>query len=416
MINKQSHLFSLLLFSVCFNHSARGTESARVLRPEIVIDGDQDLIDKKNALKKQADLKAQERDKRLKEVKEADVALYNESYAQAPIEVKDIVDIISSGDELASEYKHILLTGPTGSGKTILAQAIAYKLGRKCLVIEAPSLLGHYRDQAAENIRKLFKDLSEYEEKPILIIDEVNILADGYTSEHGDKKDTASQFWTLLDKFEGDRDFFLIGTSNSTKKMPHQLQGRFEGQTFIINNPSFESRKRTIEFYLKKLNATRDESCSDAYLIELCKKIENFSQRSIKALIKVSLVLFHRENPKVSPKKLSKKHLEQAYKNLMQVREKLWDFSDPTTDEERRHRESLAQNKRQYEDSKETQLRTMEFNSIFQALLAAKTAGGNSVSLATTIGSLHKALSKTFPNRKLDVSVDSRFFKDDLFK
>ena len=276
---------------------------------------------------------------------------------------------MSKGEEFASRFKNILLTGPSGSGKTTLAQAIAYKLQRKCVIVHAPTLLGHYRDQAAENILKLFKELDEAGEKPVLIIDEINALTDDHTSEHSDTKHTAMQLWTQLDKYKHDKDFLFIGTTNITKKMPHQLQSRFEGKTFLIDNPSLESRRRALDFCIQALNVQKDSTCTDEYLNELAKKTHNFSMRAMEALIDTSLLLFSVNSPNASAEKISKEYLEQAYLELAQEKEKFWDFTEQTTDEERRHRENLDQHEKHFKASQEFQLKIAEWNMLYQALM-----------------------------------------------
>ena len=163
MINKYFCFFTLIF--LCFSQEliANLTQAYFVpIHPEIVIDVEADQTHKEKALKEEAKKRFTE------SLNQQDIALFEESFTQAPIKIKALIFSMLKGEEYANRFKNILLTGPSGAGKSTLAQAIAYKLQRKCIVIHAPSLLGHYRDQAAENIRQLFKEIAEDEDKPAL--------------------------------------------------------------------------------------------------------------------------------------------------------------------------------------------------------------------------------------------------------
>ena len=247
MLNK--HFLSLFLLFLIFNQKIKAefveAKSVPIAQPQIKVGSEADQA-------------------HINSLSSQDKALFEEAFSQAPQAVKALVYALLNNEEFALRFKNILLTGPAGSGKSTLAEAIAYKLGRKYIIIHAPDLLAHYMDQAAENLREVFQQIAQDEEKPILIINEINALTDGYTSEHADTKHTAMQLWTLLDKHKNDKDFLLIATTNVTKKMPHQLQSRFEGKTFLIDNPSLESRRRAIDFCLKRLKLEKDATCTDA--------------------------------------------------------------------------------------------------------------------------------------------------------
>jgi SpoVK/Ycf46/Vps4 family AAA+-type ATPase len=280
--------------------------------------------------------------------------IFEESFSQAPAHIKALVLGRMQKAEWAMKINNILLTGP---GKTTLALAMAHKLNGKYLLVHASTLLGRYKNQTAENVKALFDQLNECKEKLVLVIDEINVLTDDHTSEHSDAKNTAAQLWTLLDTYKNNKDFFIIATTNVTNKMPHQLQTRFEGKVFSIDNPSFEARKQLIKFHIQKSGSIIDPSCDDQYLEELAKKTEAFSLRTIEALISGAHLLYVTDNPGV-PLRLSKRYLEQAYSRIVEDRKKHWNFNTQTTEEERRHKEILAQNERHAKEHKDMQFTT----------------------------------------------------------
>lgn len=411
-MNKQLFCFALIyvLFFLTSSLNATLTEaqfvSMQLSASDIQIDNQSDLAHKKNYQKCTKEQKANPLKKKdfakfeqAYALKKEEIVLFEEAFSQAPHIIQTLVKEISKGNEEASQYKMLLLTGPSGSGKSTLAKAIVYKLGRNCKVINAPSLLGHYRDQAAEELRKVFNELTQDPNKPVLVVEEINALTDDHTSEHSDTKHTAMQLWVLLDKHQTNKDFFLIGTTNITKKMPHQLQSRFKGQTFLIDNPTNESRKRAILFYLNKTQIKKDETCNEDYIEELSKKTVEFSQRDLETLIKRSLLLSAMDYPEKENRVISKKHLEQAYKDLIEENDKFWDFKEHTTDEERRHRENTILSEKQFKENQEFQIMLNEWNLIFQIILKSNEPL-SPVSVEKGITAVNNSKKLVFPDKK----------------
>lgn len=329
-------------------------------------------------------------------LKKADIALFEQSFCHAPLKLKAIVNEMLQGTETAAKFKTLLLAGPSGSGKTTLAQAIAHKLGRSCEVVHAPTLLGHFRDQAAEEVKYLFKRIAKDPKKPVLVLDEMNALTDDHTSEHSDTKHTAMQLWTRLDKYTKKKNFLLIGTTNVTQKMPHQLQTRFQGKTFVIDHPSHESCKEALQLHLK--TTPIDESCNETYLNELSKKMTDFSQRAIEVLTDNAVILAGIDSSDLSKRVLSKKHLEQAYKDLVSENDKLWDFKEHTTNDERRHRENKALSEKHFKEGQENQIRIAEWTMIFQAIMRDRET--NRIHLDKGMEAINESKKMAFPDKK----------------
>lgn len=412
MIAKQYCYAFLLLLFIFFNqnadtHFSPGSfftikEQYENINLTTESDTERELIQKQKALEKQ---KLKKKYSAVADASDENKDFYSLVFSQAPKVLKTLIEDMKNKESYALRYKYFLLSGPPGVGKTTLAQAIAFALGRKPLIISGPSLLGHYRDQAAEHIRDLFDQLHNEEEMPVLIIDEVNALTDGHTSEHADTKHTAMQLWTLLDAFSCYKDFLFIGTTNITKKMPHQLQSRFEGKTFHIDIPGFDVRRQILNNCLNKFKIIKDETCTDEYLNELAKKTENFTQRRLEILIDTALLLFSSDNPHVYPKKVSKIYLDRACEQLIEQKDKYWDFAEQMTDEERRHKESLDQQKRLHEDNTETQLKSLEASLLFQALMASITGGERTPFMKDTMEKFESVNSIIFPERKKKAEI-----------
>lgn len=398
---KYTTLYTLLILLRAHSTNAKFIPLKAIPVPdqEIIIDPIADQLYKEKYLKEQ-------RTKRfLASIKEEDIPLLEEAFNQAPVEIKALVSKILQNPESTTHYRELLLTGPSGSGKSTLARAIAYKLGRKVIFITGPSLLGHFRDQAAEKVAKKFKEWSNDIDKPVMIIDEINALTDDHTSEHSDAKHTAMQLWTLIDEYSKDKDFLLIGTTNVTKKMPHQLQSRFLGKTFCIKNPSTDALLRAFVFRIKQLQLTLDESCTNTYLSELVSKTSNFSRRDIQAFIERTLLLQYIKNPD-APLILNKDCLEQALVDLNQEKTALWDFSEQTTDDERRHRETLEQNAKQFSESQDMQLKLAEWAMLYQALIKPiENPGAAGLTWQKLVTQLNFSKSIVFPTKKTAAKI-----------
>ncbi len=385
-------LCALFLYSSSINATANEAQLARIQLSE-------PDTPKNKHTKKNKSLKKKERAQfeHAYSLKKEDIELFEQSFCQAPLKLKAIVNEMLQGTNTAAKFKTLLLAGPSGSGKTTLAQAIAHKLGRTCEVIHAPTLLGHFRDQAAEKVKDLFKRMAKNPKEPVLVLDEMNALTDDHTSEHSDTKHTAMQLWTRLDKYTKKKNFLLIGTTNVTKKMPHQLQSRFKGKTFVIDQPLHEARKQALQLHLKTIKI--DESCNEAYIDDLARKMTDFSQRDIEELIDSAMIFAGMDNSDLSKRVLSKKHLEQAYKDLVFENDKLWDFKEHTTDEERRHRENRALSEKQFKENQEFQLLMTEWNMLFQILMKDYEPT-SPISLDKGIKAVNESKKIVFPDKK----------------
>jgi len=400
---KSIFLSLFLLSGWVLNHALYGMEEGKFVslsRHLIASNSSMGINPEADRLYKQRELESAEKgkqkvdEKHLQEIDAYDKALYEEAFAKAPPRLRALIEDKLRGREYAQRYTYIMLTGPTGSGKSTLARAIFFTMGMKADIIDGPSQLGRYRDQAAENVRKAFQEAGN-----AIVFEEMNLLADNYNSEHTDALHTAAQIWTTLDRREKEKEFFLIATGNRSKGMPHQLQKRFKGRTFFIDNPPESLRLRSLEFCMRHQGASRDETCTDAYLQELAKKATNFAQQDIRKLVDTALLLFYESNRNATKATLSKAYLEKAYEELQKEDEIFWDFSEHVTDEERRHREIMAQNKAHYEDNKETQLKSAELSLTHQAYMMSLTSLKRGISLEFVEEMLRHAVLRAFPER-----------------
>lgn len=211
-------------------------------------------------------------------------------YHQAPEQVKDLIKLIpllekkSVLNTRASFQQawpsRLLLIGRPGCGKTTLAQVIAQKLNRSAYVIRAPMVGNEYKNSEASNLLRLVEPLIEAGKPIVIIIDEINILAEVRKDGVATDTSVAGTLWLLLDIVAKYPHILIIGTANEVKNLPPQLKDRFEGSVIEIEKNDLQARFEILSFYFSKESSLLTVD----YIWSLTKKTRNFSIRQIEAL------------------------------------------------------------------------------------------------------------------------------------
>jgi cell division protease FtsH len=149
--------------------------------------------------------------------------------------------------------KGLLLSGPPGTGKTMIVKAISNELNIKMIYVDSSSLIQMYVGVGAARIREIFKEARN--NKPCIIffdeIDSIGVM-------RGDKRSSSENDQTLnsllqeMDGFDGDDGIFVIGATNIDSQLDKALlrPGRFD-KKIIINPPKdIPTRKQMYEHYL----------------------------------------------------------------------------------------------------------------------------------------------------------------------
>ena len=142
--------------------------------------------------------------------------------------IKNMTGGLSSGK--------ILLEGPTGSGKTSLAYAIAYKCKAPYIFIRGSRLANSFKNSAPEFIEALFKALRT-DHRNALIIDEFTAFTAKATNHNDADTGAVEDFWMALDQHREKYNLIFMATTNEIDKIPGPLRDRF-GETHHIENPS----------------------------------------------------------------------------------------------------------------------------------------------------------------------------------
>jgi len=153
----------------------------------------------------------------------------------------------------------ILLYGPPGCGKTILAAATANELDGYFINVDGSSMMSKWLGEAEKNVSRLFKmarGYAERENKPvILFIDELDSLLGERQNEIGGEVRSRNQFLTEIDGINGkgkDLKLYVIGATNKPWSLDHPFLRRFQKRIYV-SLPTLEAREKLFILYANKL-------------------------------------------------------------------------------------------------------------------------------------------------------------------
>jgi len=182
--------------------------------------------------------------------------------------------------------KGILLFGPPGTGKTMLAKAVANESECNFISVKGPELLSKWVGESEKGVREIFRKARQAS-PAIIFFDEVDALVPKRGTYMGSSHVTesvVSQILTELDGLEELKDVTVMGATNRPDMLDPALMrpGRMERHIYVPP-PDAESRKKIFEVYLKDADAILT---GDVKVDDLVAATEGYVGADIEALVR----------------------------------------------------------------------------------------------------------------------------------
>ena len=208
--------------------------------------------------------------------------------------------------------KGILLYGPPGCGKTLLARAVANESKANFISIKGPELLSKYVGESEKAIREVFRK-AKMAAPCIIFFDEFDSIAPSrgrHTSDSGVSEKVLSQFLTELDGLEIKKDIVVIAATNRPDILDPALirPGRID-RILLVPPPDEKSKLEILKIFTKNMPLS-----SDVNIEELIKDLKGYSGADIETLCREAAMIALREN--IRARKVNNDHFKKAQEEL----------------------------------------------------------------------------------------------------
>jgi cell division protease FtsH len=230
-------------------------------------------------------------------VKFADVAGVDEAKA----ELEEIVDFLKNADKYtrlgAKIPKGALLVGPPGTGKTMLAKAIAGEAAVPFFSISGSEFIELFVGVGAARVRDLFEQAKQ-QAPCIVFIDELDALgksragAGGFYGGNDEREQTLNQLLTEMDGFDANTGVIIIAATNRPEVLDPALRrpGRFDRQ-IVVDRPDKIGREAIL-----KVHARNVKLSPDVELGTIAIKTPGFAGADLANLVNEAALLAARNN------------------------------------------------------------------------------------------------------------------------
>ncbi|PIO04354.1 ATPase [Candidatus Woesearchaeota archaeon CG08_land_8_20_14_0_20_47_9] len=206
--------------------------------------------------------------------------------------------------------KGVLLFGAPGTGKTLLAKAVANESESNFILIKGPELLSKWVGESEKAVREVFKKARQVSPS-IIFFDEIDSMAPR-RSASSDSRVTeriVNQLLTEMDGLEDLYDVVIIAATNRPDMIDPALlrPGRFD-RIILINVPDEKSRLKIFEVHTKEM------PLKDVSITKLAKGTEGYVGSDIEAICREAAMLALRRN--INAKTVGAKEFEKALRKV----------------------------------------------------------------------------------------------------
>ncbi len=161
----------------------------------------------------------------------------------------------------ASMPKGILLVGPPGTGKTMLAKAVAGEANVPFFSMSGSEFVEMFVGMGASKVRDLFRQAKE-KAPCIVFIDEIDAIGkkrDGQLGGNDEREQTLNQLLTEMDGFEGNTGVIILAATNRPESLDPALTrpGRFDRRV-PVEMPDLKGREEILKVHAKKIKIAED--------------------------------------------------------------------------------------------------------------------------------------------------------------
>ena len=161
----------------------------------------------------------------------------------------------------ASMPKGILLVGPPGTGKTMLAKAVAGEANVPFFSMSGSEFVEMFVGMGASKVRDLFRQAKE-KAPCIVFIDEIDAIGkkrDGQLGGNDEREQTLNQLLTEMDGFEGNTGVIILAATNRPESLDPALTrpGRFDRRV-PVELPDLKGREEILKVHAKKIKIAED--------------------------------------------------------------------------------------------------------------------------------------------------------------